>query len=43
MPNIPKWVWWVIWAAVLLIVLAVLKFEFHMGASGIGISQSLVH
>ncbi len=41
--NIPGWVKIVLWIAFLLIVLALLKFSFHAGPEGIGVSQGLVN
>jgi hypothetical protein len=43
MPQLPKWVWYIIWIAIVLIVFVVLKVSIHAGPEGIGVSQGLVH
>jgi len=40
--NIPNWVKIIIWIAVVLIVLVVLKVNIHAGSEGIGLTQGLV-
>jgi len=40
--NIPKFAWFIIWAVIVLVVLVVLKVNFHAGSEGIGITQGLV-
>lgn len=42
MLNIPKWVWFVLWAMVLLVVLVLLKFNFSIGSDGIHFTQHLI-
>lgn len=40
--NLPKWAWYIIWAAVILIVLVLLRINIQLGASGFSITQGLV-
>ena len=40
---LPRFVWFIIWIAVVLIVLVLLKINIHIGSEGIGVSQGLVH
>jgi bacteriorhodopsin len=40
--NLPKWAWWMIGVAVILIIAAVLKIDFSIGAGGIHFTQGLV-
>ena len=40
--NIPNWVKIIIWIAVVLIVLVLLKVNIHAGSDGIGLTQGLV-
>jgi hypothetical protein len=41
--NIPRWLWYIIWICIALVVLVVLKVNIQIGSSGIGITQGLVH
>jgi len=38
----PRWFWWVIGVAVLLVVAVLLKVDFSIGSSGIHLTQSLI-
>ena len=42
MPNLPRWAWWVIGVAVVLIIIVLLKINFQAGSAGIHVSQDLV-
>ena len=42
LPNIPKWMWFVIGIVVLLIILALLKVNFQIGSDGISLKQNLI-
>lgn len=39
---LPRWTWWVIGVAVLLIIAALLKINFSIGSAGIHLTQGLV-
>jgi hypothetical protein len=42
-PKLPKWLWWIVCAAVILIVLALLKFDISVGSQGVHVQQHLIH
>lgn len=42
MLNLPKWVWFLLWLAAILIILVLLRVDIHIGGSGISINQGLV-
>jgi len=41
--NIPKFVWWIIGAVLVLVVLVIFKVDISAGSGGFSISQGLVH
>ncbi len=41
--QFPQWVWWVLGAMLLLIVMGICKADFSVGASGIHFTQGLIH
>jgi bacteriorhodopsin len=41
--NIPRWCWYVIGIAIVLIALVLLKVDIRAGVSGVHITQGLVH
>jgi hypothetical protein len=40
---IPRWAWWLIAVAIILIIAVLLKIDFSIGGSGIHLEQHLVH
>ena len=40
--GLPRWAWWIIGAAVVLIIAVVLKVNFSIGSDGIHLTQGLV-
>lgn len=42
MINLPRWVWWMVGVAIVLIVAALLKINFMIGVSGIHMTQGLI-
>lgn len=42
LPNLPKFVWWIVGAVIVLIILVLLKLNIQLGSDGFSISQGLV-
>jgi bacteriorhodopsin len=42
MPALPRWVWWIIGAVIVLVIVVLLKVNIHRGSNGAGITQDLV-
>lgn len=40
--NIPRWVWFIIWVVIALIVLVLLRVNIHLGSEGFSVTQGLV-
>jgi hypothetical protein len=43
LPSLPKWVWFVVFVVMLLIVLALLKVDFQIGSGGVHLQQHLIN
>lgn len=41
--HFPRWAWYIIGVAIVLITLALLKVNINLGSHGISITQELVH
>ncbi len=41
--NLPRWVWFIIWIVIVLVVCVLLKVNIHLGSEGFGVTQGIVH
>lgn len=43
LPRLPRFVWWIIGAVIVLIILVLLRVNIQLGSGGFSITQDLVH
>lgn len=43
LPNLPRFVWWVIGVVIVLAIIVLLKVNIQLGSNGFSITQGVVH